>query len=92
MCREVRNINNSVSFITFLCENDNRIPIEYASEGIKKLIPVLHYLIQLGIDSAFLVSNINPAPNTEEEILKLSENLQTFLSKVKFQELSKENT
>lgn len=190
------NINNSVSFITFLCENDNRIPIEYASEGIKKLIPVLHYLIQvhnnpekcvvidnidrnifgfalgeivlainnngkgqfiftsnnsnvltklnnkdivctttnpknryielhqtkseakenledfyiralilggqeeplcniydfLGIDSAFLVSNINPAPNTEEEILKLSENLQTFLSKVKFQELSKENT
>lgn len=190
------NINNSVSFITFLCENDNRIPIEYASEGVKKLIPVLHYLIQvhnnpekcviidnidrnifgfalgeivlainnngkgqfiftsnnsnvltklnskhiictttnpknryielhqtkseakenledfyiralmlggqkeplcniydfLGIDSAFLVSNINPAPNTEEEILKLSENLQTFLSKVKFQELSKENT
>ena len=190
------NINNSVSFITFLCENDNRIPIEYASEGIKKLIPALHYLIQvhnnpekcvvidnidrnifgfalgeivlainnngkgqfiftsnnsnvltklnnkdivctttnpknryielhqtkseakenledfyiralilggqeeplcniydfLGIDSAFLVSNINPAPNTEEEILKLSENLQTFLSKVKFQELSKENT
>ncbi|MEE3438828.1 AAA family ATPase [Ruminococcus sp.] len=190
------NINNSVSFITFLCENDNRIPIEYASEGSKKLIPVLHYLIQvhnnpekcvvidnidrnifgfalgeivlainnngkgqfiftsnnsnvltklnskhiictttnpknryielhqtkseakenledfyiralmlggqeeplcniydfLGIDSAFLVSNINPAPNTEEEILKLSENLQTFLSKVKFQELSKENT
>ena len=190
------NINNSVSFITFLCENDNRIPIEYASEGSKKLIPVLHYLIQvhnnpekcvvidnidrnifgfalgeivlainnngkgqfiftsnnsnvltklnskhiictttnpknryielhqtkseakenledfyiralmlggqkeplcniydfLGIDSAFLVSNINPAPNTEEEVLQLSENLQTFLSKVKFQELSKENT
>ena len=190
------NINNSVSFITFLCENDNRIPIEYASEGVKKLIPVLHYLIQvhnnpekcvvidnidrnifgfalgeivlainnngkgqfiftsnnsnvltklnskhiictttnsknryielhqtkseakdnledfyiralilggqeeplcniydfLGIDSAFLVSNINPAPNTEKEILKLSENLQTFLSKVKFQELSKKNT
>lgn len=190
------NMNNSVSFITFLCENDNRIPIEYASEGIKKLIPVLHYLIQvhnnpeecvvidnidknifgfalgeiilainnnskgqfiftsnnsnvltklnskriictttnpknryielhqtkseakenledfyiralmlggqkeplcniydfLGIDSAFLVSDINPAPNAEEKILQLSENLQTFLSRVKFQELSKENT
>lgn len=41
------NMNNSVSFITFLCENDNRIPIEYASEGVKKLIPVLHYLIQV---------------------------------------------
>lgn len=191
------NINNSVSFITFLCENDNRIPIEYASEGIKKLIPVLHYLILvhnnpekcvvidnidrnifgfalgeivlainnnskgqfiftsnnsniltklnnkhiictttnpknryielhqakseakenfedfyiralmlggqreplcniydlLGIDSAFLISGINPAPNTEEEISKLSENLQTFLSRVKMQEVSsKENT
>lgn len=190
------NINNSVSFITFLCENDNRIPIEYASEGIKKLIPVLHYLIQvhnnpekcvvidnidrnifgfalgeivlainnngngqfiftsnnsniltklnnkhiictttnpknryielheakseakenfedfyiralmlggqeeplcniydlLGIDSAFLISGINPAPNTEEKISKLSDNLQTFLSRVKMQEASKENT
>lgn len=187
------NMNNSVSFITFLCENDNRIPIEYASEGIKKLIPVLHYLIQvhnnpeecvvidnidknifgfalgeiilainnnskgqfiftsnnsnvltklnnkhiictttnpknryielhqtkseakenledfyiralmlggqkeplcniydfLGIDSAFLVSDINPAPNAEEKILQLSENLQTFLSRVKFQEVVK---
>ena len=187
------NMNNSVSFITFLCENGNRIPIEYASEGIKKLIPVLHYLIQvhnnpeecvvidnidknifgfalgeiilainnnskgqfiftsnnsnvltklnskhiictttnpknryielhqtkseakenledfyirtlmlggqkeplcniydfLGIDSAFLVSDINPAPNTEEEVLQLSENLQTFLSRVKFQEVVK---
>lgn len=190
------NINNNVSFITFLCENGNRIPIEYASEGIKKLIPILHYLIQahnnpeecvvidnidrnifgfalgeivlainnnskgqfiftsnnsnvltklnnkhiictttnpknryielyqtkseakenledfyiralmlggheeplcniydlLGIDSAFLISGINPAPNTKEEISKLSENLQTFLSRVKMQEKSKENT
>lgn len=54
--------------------------------------PLCNIYDLLGIDSAFLISGINPAPNTEEKISKLSDNLQTFLSRVKMQEASKENT